>query len=191
MSAVGSSFEPVGALFALHNPSLLVYLVRTARNRAIAEDVAQLAWLKVLDLSAAGRPLPADTQEFRAALFTIARNAFIDGYRRQHFETRTVRLEAKDLERAAESGEAAHDPLLSVQREVVARHLGRVLAGLPSAQREAIALWQEGGDIASMANRAAVPCDTFLSRRKYALAKLRVALLSAGLTSSLLCELNI
>ncbi|MGH8137669.1 MAG: sigma-70 family RNA polymerase sigma factor [Steroidobacteraceae bacterium] len=190
MSAVGSPFEPVGTLFALHNPSLLAYLLRIARNRAIAEDVAQLAWLKVLHRSVAGRPFPADFLEFRAALFTIARNAFIDGYRRQHFETRTVRLEAKDLERAAQSGAVGHDPLLSAQREVVTRLLGRLLARLPTVQREAIALWQEGGDIASMANRAAVPCDTFLSRRKYALAKLRASLLSAGLTSSLLCELN-
>jgi len=47
---------------------------------------------------------------------------------------------------------------------------------LPVEQRQVVALWADGMRIGAIATLTAAPRDTVLSRKKYALAKLRVML---------------
>jgi DNA-directed RNA polymerase specialized sigma24 family protein len=54
--------------------------------------------------------------------------------------------------------------------------IARALDELPDAQRTVLALWVEGRSIREMAARTAAPVDTVLSRKKYALGRLRRAL---------------
>ena len=170
-------------LWRRHNADLLRYARRLTRNPAVAEDVAQQAWIKILDARHGGTPWPSQDVELRALLFTVARNVFIDGYRRAHFEIHTLRLEPRQLDQAAGADERPDcPPEAEAHREGVARVLRRGLAALPHAQREAVLLWQLGFDIQTMARRARVPRDTFLSRKKYAFARLREFVTDAGLS---------
>jgi DNA-directed RNA polymerase specialized sigma24 family protein len=115
----------------------------------------------------------------------VVRNAFIDGYRRAHFETHTVRLEPRQLEHTAGAdGRSECPPDVAAHREGVARVLERGLSALPAPQREAVLLWQQGHDIRTMTCRARVPRDTLLSRKKYAFARLREFLTTAGLSAA-------
>src|SRR5215470_15211459 len=100
---MSSPTDHFSSLFTQHNDRLLRYLQRLSGSRPVAEDVAQQAWTKLLDVAARGTALPVDEAEFRALLFTTARNTFIDSYQRQHFEVRTVRLDPGALERAHRS----------------------------------------------------------------------------------------
>lgn len=168
-------------LWRRHNADLLRYARRLTRNIAVAEDVAQQAWIKFLDAHQGGTPWPQQDIELRALLFTVVRNVFIDGYRRAHFETRTLRLEPRQLDQAAGADERPDcPPEAAAHREGVARVLRRGLTALPQVQREAVLLWQLGFDIPTMAHRARVPRDTLLSRKKYAFARLRKFLTEAG-----------
>ena len=169
-------------LWRRHNADLLRYARRLTRNPAVAEDVAQQAWVKFLDAHRGGTPWPREDIELRALLFTVVRNVFIDGYRRAHFETHTLRLEPRQLDQAAGADERPDcPPEAAAHREGVARVLRRGLSALPRVQREAVLLWQLGLDIQTMARSARVPRDTLLSRKKYAFARLRVFLTESGL----------
>jgi RNA polymerase sigma-70 factor (ECF subfamily) len=170
------------ALWRRHHTDLLRYARRLTRNPAIAEDVAQQAWVKFLDSHHGGAPWPRQDVELRAFLFTVVRNVFIDGYRRAHFETQTLRLEPRQLDHAA-GADTRPDcpPEAAAHREGVARVLRRGLSELPQVQREAVLLWQLGLDIRTMARCARVPRDTLLSRKKYAFARLRTFLMTEGL----------
>src|SRR5687767_13302759 len=70
-------------LFERNSAALLRFLTRLSRNRAIAEDVAQQTWLKVMDVARHGSFATASGVGFRTWLCTLARNHFIDEYRRK------------------------------------------------------------------------------------------------------------
>lgn len=158
--------------FHTHNEALLRYLRRLSRNEAIAEDVCQQSWLRLLAAQARGEPLPPEGPELRAYLFTVARHAFIDGYQRKHFERRTVRVKAQDLAHIA-TAEAAHGPEELAEQSTLETLVARALKELPSAQQQAVQLWQAGHDLRTICERAGAPRETVLSRKKYAFAKLR------------------
>jgi len=177
--------DEIEKLYRSHHPDLLRYARRLTRNPAIAEDVAQQAWVKFLDAHRVGAPWPTQDIEQRAFLFTVVRNVFIDGYRRAHFETHTLRLEPRQLEHAAGAdGPTECPPEVAAHHEGVARTLERGLSTLPGPQRAAVLLWQQGHDIQTMARCAGVPRDTLLSRKKYAFARLREFLTTAGLSAA-------
>jgi RNA polymerase sigma-70 factor (ECF subfamily) len=173
-------------IYRRHNADLLRYARRLTRNRVAAEDVAQQAWIKLIGAHRSGTPWPGRDAELRALVFAVARNVFIDGYRRAHFESCTVRLDPHQLDHVAGTDErTGHVPDAAAHRDGVARVLERALSRLPRVQRDAVRLWQLGFDIHTMARRSGVPRDTFLSRKKYALARLRESVLEAGLTADI------
>jgi RNA polymerase sigma factor (sigma-70 family) len=174
-------------LFAQLNDDLTRYLRRLSRSSTAAEDIAQQVWLRLLDAHARGAALPVDQGEFRAVLFTAARNAYIDTYKRAHFEARTLKLPPADLDRAMAGTGADPGPEQALEAAGMARLLCSAVERLPEQQRQTIRMWQQGLDVETMAERSNAPRDTVLSRKKYAFAKLRVWLEGAGLTAQLAC----
>jgi RNA polymerase sigma-70 factor (ECF subfamily) len=154
--------------------ALLRFLVRLSRNRTIAEDVAQQTWLKVIDVARHGTFAVASGVAFRTWLCTLARNHFIDEYQRKFAAARTVPLPADLCTVLAEAHRLVPDPAepLDVRQRNV--RLREALQRLPFEQRQVVALWAEGMRIGAIAALTAAPRDTVLSRKKYALAKLRV-----------------
>ena len=156
--------------------ALLRFLIRLSRNRTIAEDVAQQTWLKVIDVARQGTFAAASGVAFRTWLCTLARNHFIDEYQRKFAVVRTVPLPADLCTVLAEAHRLVPDPAEPLDARQRTVRLRKALQRLPFEQRQVVALWAEGMRIGAIAALTAAPRDTVLSRKKYALAKLRVLL---------------
>jgi RNA polymerase sigma factor, sigma-70 family len=154
--------------------ALLRFLVRLSRNRTIAEDVAQQTWVKVMDVAHQGTFAAASGVAFRTWLCTLARNHFIDEYQRKFAAARTVPLPVDLGNVLAEVHRVAPDPAEPLDARQRSVQLRQALLRLPFEQRQVVALWADGMRIGAIAALTAAPRDTVLSRKKYALAKLRV-----------------
>jgi RNA polymerase sigma factor (sigma-70 family) len=163
-------------LFERNRGVLLRFLTRLSRDRTVAEDVAQQTWLKVIDVAHQGAFAATSGVAFRTWLCTLARNHFIDEYRRKFIASRSVPLPV-DLEaKLAEADQVAPDPAEPLEDRQRSAHLHDALLRLPFEQRRVLALWADGVRIAAIAALTEAPRDTVLSRKKYALAKLRLLL---------------
>ena len=176
------AFQRDGDRFALerlverNGAALLRFLTRLSGNRTIAEDVAQQTWLKVIDAARQGTFAAASDVAFRTWLCTLARNHFIDEYRRKFAAARSVPLPVDLGEALAEVHRVYPDPAEPLDERQLGARLRQALLRLPFEQRQVLALWADGMRIEAIATLTAAPRDTVLSRKKYALAKLRVLL---------------
>lgn len=156
-------------LFRRHKDAFYRFLVTLAGDAAIAEDVSQQCWLRLLEaLTDPAAQRTVAPRSFKSYLFSMGRNLYIDHYVRRHEHAcrsdqdvyELIGAEANTPEQQAAQLERADDTL-------------RALATLPSAQREVMALWAGGLDIDSIARVTEAPRNTVLSRKRYAVAKLR------------------
>jgi RNA polymerase sigma-70 factor, ECF subfamily len=169
-------------LFARHRDALFAFLLRLAVNRSVAEDVSQQTWLQILE-SASRRGLRAEgTASFRTYLLTLGRNRFIDTYCRSHAVTRSQLLDDSMIETLPDPGAGDDDVIRALDLGRMRQILSSAMSELPFPQREVIALWADGTDIDTMSALVEAPRETVLSRKKYALAKLRDALARRGVT---------
>src|SRR5215813_5998975 len=76
-----------------HRTAVFAFVLRWTQDRPRAEDILQETWLKVVRSSADWTP----RARFTTWLYTIARNACVDGARRE----RSRAVEPLELERAA------------------------------------------------------------------------------------------
>jgi DNA-directed RNA polymerase specialized sigma24 family protein len=86
----------------------------------------------------------------------------------------------------AEEHRVAPDPAEPLDERQRNARLYRALRRLPLEQRRVVALWADGERIGTIAALTQAPRDTVLSRKKYALAKLRVMLHDSATASSAL-----
>ena len=163
-------------LFERNRGALLRFLTRLSRNRAIAEDVAQQTWLKVMDVAHQGAFAATSGVAFRTWLCTLARNHFIDEYRRKFIASRSVPLPLDLGATLAEADQVAPDPAEPLEDGQRSERLHEALSRLPFEQRRVLTLWADGVRIGAIAALTEAPRDTVLSRKKYALAKLRLLL---------------
>jgi len=140
------------ALYALVAPRLLGYLMKMARERAVAEDLLQLTFMKVHRSRAAyvrgADPLPW--------IYSIAHRTFLDEARR--LKRAVVRvgdgdeLPEQQADLRGETAERRDDP--RADPELVRAALD-ALAGLPEQQREAVVLTKlDGKSVAEAAEIA-------------------------------------
>lgn len=162
-------------LFARRKDGFVDFLTGLAGNRAIAEDVSQQVWTKLIDLGKRGAY--RRTAKFQTFLFTLGRNLYIDEYHRKHAAARTDALGDREL---SDTSGSANPGLVAVTDER-SEILESAMAALPVEQREVLAMWSTGTPIDSMAEITGVPRDTVLSRKKYAIKKMRAALAAAGI----------
>lgn len=163
-------------LFVRHKDGLLRFLMRLAGEPAVAEDASQHTWLKVIDVARQGAFEARSGVTFRTWLFTLARNHFIDEYQRKAVNARRVSLAAEPAEDASPHLPAPPNPVDVLHEKQLSEQLNQALRRLPFEQREVIALWASGMDLETMVMVIGAPRDTILSRKKYALTKLRVAM---------------
>jgi RNA polymerase sigma factor (sigma-70 family) len=164
----------LASLVERNGSALLRFLIRLSRNRTIAEDVAQQTWLKVIDVAHQGTFAAASGVAFRTWLCTLARNHFIDEYQRKFAAVRSVPLPADLCAMLAQAHRVVPDPGEPLDAFLQTARLRKALLRLPFEQRQVVALWADGMRIGAIAALTAAPRDTVLSRKKYALAKLRV-----------------
>ncbi len=173
------AFETV---YRRHRDRFYRFLLKLSADPAIAEDVSQQCWLKLLE-SFASDPIyrPSKHATFSTFLFTLGRNHYIDHYVRRHEAARCDSLDAPTTEGlAAESPTpeaAAHDQQLT--------HTAlTALAQLPLEQREVVSLWSAGFSARAIATMTDAPRNTVLSRKRYGLAQLKRRFGGLGLLAS-------
>src|SRR6516162_10028809 len=148
-----------------HRAAVFAFVLRWTQDRARAEDILQETWLKVVRASTDWSP----RARFTTWLYTIARNACVDGARRERARaTEPLATEAHDPERAAAASELR--PVLE-----------SAIAALPEAQREVFLLREMAGiPFHEIARMTGAPEPTVKSRMRYALESLRTQLTAAG-----------
>jgi len=158
------------ALYQRVGPQLLRYLMRMARDKALAEDLLQLTFLKVHRARAAyvkgAAPLPW--------LYAIAHRTFLDEARRR--KRAKVRVGASDElpEQAAnlrgEDARTAREPVDAEKLDAVMRALEK----LPNNQKQALLLTKlEGKSIAEAAEIAGTTAGAMKLRAHRAYRALR------------------
>ena len=161
--AVGGDREALARLYERHRRRLFGYLVRLIRDRELAEDVFQEAWIKVMERISSYRPGPAG---FRAWLYRVASNAAIDRLRRE------ARRRGPELD-ASITGDSSDESVLDRiasdapgpdrlgESALLGRRLAIALDRLPDTQRAAVLLrHQQGLTYAELAKALAVPEGT-------------------------------
>jgi RNA polymerase sigma factor (sigma-70 family) len=151
-------------LYARHRTRLFRFVLRSIKVRALAEELYQEIWMRVID----ARKSYAPKARFTTWLYTIAHNHLVDHWRKRGLTL--VALEGDDLP------SASPNPADQAQaRESLAR-FAAALEALPPLQREAFLLHEEGElSIAEIAAATGANEETAKSRLRYAMAKLKAA----------------
>jgi len=158
--------EAFDALYARHRGALFRYVLRGVKMRAVAEELYQDIWIRVIE----ARRRYSPSARFTTWLYTIAHNRLVDHWRRK--ELRVALAEAEDGPAAGSDA----DPALQAQANQALARFAKALADLPHAQREAFLLHEEAG--LSALDIAAVTLsepEAVKSRLRYAFAKLKAA----------------
>ncbi|NNK38395.1 MAG: RNA polymerase sigma factor [Xanthomonadales bacterium] len=148
-------------LYRRHRGPLYRYIIRYVGDAAIANDLYQGCWEKIILARQRYRP----SAPFRAWMYRIAHNHVMDHFRRK-----------RPNEPLADSGLPDPGPgpeqaLAAAQQE---QSLTGAVARLPPEQREAILLRLEAGlGLADIAQVTGVNPETAKSRLRYAVRKLK------------------
>jgi RNA polymerase sigma-70 factor (ECF subfamily) len=163
-------------LYERHKASLFRYLLRLSRDRAVADDLFQEVWSRII----ASRERYEPRAKFSTFLFSIGHNCFIDHYRRS---VNTPVMRAESLESAAaELADSFHrGPERLAESAQTAARFRSALEALPAEQREVFLLHEETGlSLDDIARITGVGMETAKSRLRYAVAKLRSSLAEEG-----------
>jgi RNA polymerase sigma-70 factor (ECF subfamily) len=147
-------------LYARHRGALYRFVLRSLKDRAVAEELFQEAWIRVIE----ARERYAPSARFTTWVYTIAHNLLVDHWRRKGLTLVELNDEHASPDNPARQVEA---------RETAARFL-QALEALPPAQREAFLLHEEAGmTVAEIAAATGTNEEAAKSRLRYAVAKLK------------------
>ncbi|GAC21528.1 sigma-70 family RNA polymerase sigma factor [Paraglaciecola arctica] len=140
----------------------LYHFVLTLSDPTLAKDICQKTWLKVIEK----KHLYQRSGQFKAWLFTLARNQLIDEFRRNKHNGDDIE-QLVDLEQNIE---------FSLDDEGVSAVFDYALLSLAFEQREAFCLQQEGFTLQDIASITHSPIETIKSRLRYAKDNMRKVL---------------
>lgn len=165
LAYAGGDAEAFNQLYERYRQPLYRYLVHATGQTAIADDLYQDVWSRII----AARATFKRHARFKRWAFRIAHNRLMDHWRAQKptdaDSENTLNQLADEADRQPESEQA---------RDERADQLRTALMALPNDQREAFLLQQEAGlSLAEIAERSGVGRETIKSRLRYAINKLR------------------
>jgi len=151
-------------LYSRHRGRLYRFVLRSVKSRAVAEELFQEAWIRVIE----ARTRYAPQARFTTWLYTIAHNLLTDHWRKKGLSL--VALDGDDVV------VSSADPVRQIEGREALQRFAAALDGLPAAQREAFLLHEEGGlSIADIAAATGSNEEAAKSRLRYAMAKLKAA----------------
>ena len=166
-------------LYRRYRGSLYRYLAQQCGDPAVAEELYQEVWIKVVKARADYQPLA----RFSTWIFRIARHRLIDHYRKHapqvlaQLATNADDPDALDDLIASLPAPGHETPHALHERQHAAQRINLALAALPPAQREVFLLAEEGGlTLEEIAVATDSGRETTKSRLRYALTKLRHSL---------------
>lgn len=163
------AFDP---LYARHRGGTFRYLLRhLGGDRALAEELFQDLWTNLI----AARERYKVEAKFTTWLYTLAHNRLVDHYRRRRgLELAPLHPIGEDDDLPEIPAPATVQPERQAEARQGAARLLALIEALPSAQREAFLLHQEGGlGVDEIAQVIGVDREAVKSRLRYALGKLR------------------
>lgn len=161
----GGDARAFETLYARHRARLFRFVLRSIKVRAVAEELYQEVWMRVIEARGSYKP----AARFTTWLYTIAHNRLVDHWRRGGLSL--VSLDDHDV--PANSPDPARH---AEAREALGR-FAAALESLPAAQREAFLLHEEAGmTVAEIATATGANEEAAKSRLRYAMAKLKAAL---------------
>lgn len=168
----------IAAVVRRERGRLLAFILKRVRDAAEAEDVLQEA---LYELVAAYR-LTQPIEQAGAWLMRVARNRIIDGFRKRRPQlVGDIAPEGEEADATLERllPAVADGPDAELIRELLLQELERALEELPAEQREVfIAQELEGTSFKELSTRWGVGINTLLSRKRYAVLRLRQRLKS-------------
>ena len=165
------------SLYSRHRGALYRYLMRQARDPDITNDLFQEVWSRVIVNRARYEP----RAKFRTFLFTLAHNCFIDHCRRTKARPAGTNIEDAD---AADLLPASDDsrPDTQLERDESSARYRAALATLPPEQRDVYLLHEESDlSLEEIARVTGVGAETAKSRLRYAVGKLKAALVAESI----------
>jgi len=156
-----------------HLDALYGYAMSLVRNPVDADDLVQETYLR--GVQAAREKTPEG--HFKAWLFTILRNIWINQWRRQHHGPEFVQIgSVQELPEHADqwAADEMHRPDALMERQLLRDEIVRAIESLPDVYREAIVLrYIEGFSYNEIAEILQCPAGTVMSRISRARAELR------------------
>ena len=159
------------SLYTRHKGPVYRYMLRLCRNEAVAEELFQEVWMKLIK----AREKYVASAKFTTYLYKLAHNLYIDHYRKQSVRiVEDLSVEVGDIE--SEQGSASNPEHLTQINQTMDR-LITLLETLPNEQKEVFLLREEAGmTIPEIAETIGVNNEAAKSRLRYAIAKLRSGL---------------
>lgn len=155
------------ALFRQCSPRIRAYLLKMTRDAQATEDLVQETMLAIWRKSGQYDPARGPAS---AWIYTIARNIWIDAWRRQ-------RRPAIDPDDPALSAEPAPDAPRQIETRQSQEAVRRAMERLPAEQIDIIRLsFFEEASHSTIAARLGLPIGTVKSRIRLAFGRLRAAL---------------
>ena len=154
-------------LYARHRGALYRFLLRTARDPQLAEELFQETWSRVI----ASRSRYVPQAKFTTWLLQIAHNLLIDNHRRKRPVATGDEAERVFEQTAAQEREQPEHVLSDFERR---RRLQMAIEQLPDEQRTAVLLRLENDrSVEEIADVTGVGRETAKSRLRYAMNRLR------------------
>ena len=158
-------------LYKRHKGSLYRFVLRSIRDRALAEELYQEIWMRVIE----ARARYEVQAKFTTWLYTIAHNRLVDHWRKRGLAL--VSLDEDETAQAEPQAGADYEPQLVLEAKQTHARFARALEALPPAQREAFLLHQEAGmSVAEIAQTTGAGEEAAKSRLRYAASRLKEAI---------------
>lgn len=155
------------ALYAKHRGTLYRFVLRSVRDRSLADEVFQDTWSRVI----AARSRYQPQARFSTWLLQIAHHLIIDGHRRKRPLADGDEAETALARHAAPAHEQPEHALSDFEQR---RGLQRAIEQLPDDQRTAVLLRLEHElSLEEIAEITGAGRETVKSRLRYAMTKLR------------------
>lgn len=167
-------------LYRRHKDDLFNFIFRSVSRQAIAEEIAQEVWLSLIYAKSAYEP---GTATFRTWLYRIARNKIVDFFRRAANHHYSIPENYSfDTQQSLTSTErpGLHAEHTDVESNLLINQLLGALDSLPTEQREAFILQQEGFTTKEIADITGASKEAVKSRLRYAKTTTRARLEADG-----------
>lgn len=169
----GGDHAALRELVDRHHRSLFQFLYRLTDNHALADDISQQAFIRLLTYSG------TTPDHLRGWLFTIARNLAYDHFRSAKFQ----REDITDFGNG--TGHAMHDMVPTPEQMTIRaeqqQYISSLLQRLPPEQREAVILrYYHDLSLQAIADVVDAPLGTVKSRLFHGLKKLKGYLIEVG-----------
>lgn len=166
--------EPVRACYQRHNGALITFITWICQgNQALAEDICQRTWLKVMACKST-----VQQASFRNYLFTIARNTHMDILRSAYAQHDTFSIEDLNI-----PDEGLSPEMTSTLKENI-QLVHKAINKLPMLQREVVYLrFFSEMPMDEIATLVGVGYETVKSRMRLAFGRMRRELERAELCS--------